>query len=109
MRYLALPRPFFMRYDVFTEEPDERGRNFIKIWDAVPYYVKPTLWNRWGPASWLKRLSGLPLPGDEGDKYHPGGYQTSNVGPRYFEGKGVSQMEETKAILGKGRTGGCPF
>ncbi|CRG91812.1 hypothetical protein PISL3812_08866 [Talaromyces islandicus] len=109
LRHLALPRPFFMRHDVFTEEPDEHGQNFIKIWEAVPYYVKPTLWNRWGPASWLKRLSGLPLPGDEGDKFHPGGYQTASIGPRYFEGKGISQMEETKAILRKGRTGGCPF
>lgn len=109
LRYLALPRPFFMRYDVFTEEPDEYGRHFVKVWEAFPYYVKPTLWNRWGPSAWLRRLYGLPLPGDDGDKYHPEGFQTSSLGPRYFEGKGINQMEKTKAILRKRRTGGCPF
>ncbi|KAH8699237.1 hypothetical protein BGW36DRAFT_340713 [Talaromyces proteolyticus] len=109
LRHLALPRPFFMRYDVFTERPNDQGRNFLKIWDAFPYYVKPTLWNRWGIGAWGRRLTGLPLPGDDGDKYCPQGYQSWSVGPRVFEGKGVSQMEETMATLRRNRKGGCPF
>ncbi|KUL87981.1 hypothetical protein ZTR_03962 [Talaromyces verruculosus] len=109
LRYVALPRPYFLRNDVFTHQPDENGRNYVKIWDAVPYYVKPTIWNRWGPAAWLKRLQGLPLPGDDGDKYFPQGYDTLDVGPRHFRGKGRAQMEEYRTQLLEERKGQCPF
>lgn len=109
LRYVALPRPYFLRNDVFTHQPDENGRNYVKIWDAVPYYVKPTIWNRWGPAAWLKRLQGLPLPGDDGDKYSPQGYDTLDVGPRHFRGKGRAQMEEYRTQLLEKRKGQCPF
>ncbi|KAJ5950355.1 uncharacterized protein N7479_008768 [Penicillium vulpinum] len=52
LRYLAPPRPYFMRFASFTEEPDQNGRFFLKKWDAAPYYVKPTFWNRWSPTAW---------------------------------------------------------
>lgn len=109
IRYLSPPRPYFLRYDVFTENPDENGRNFFQYWDIVPYYVKPTLWNRWGPAAWVRRVMGLPLPGDDGDRYYPRGYRTSEVGPRYFEGKGSAKMVEIKSVLARKRRGQCPF
>ncbi|KAF7166281.1 hypothetical protein CNMCM5623_000038 [Aspergillus felis] len=109
LRYLALPRPYFMRRDVFTEKPNEFGRHHLQVWDGMPYYVQPTLWNRWGPSAWVQRLMGLPLPGDEGDKYYPRGYYTPDVGPKYFEGKGRKTLEEIKEKLGEQRTGKSPF
>jgi hypothetical protein len=47
LRYLSPPRPDFLRYASFTEEPDENDRFFLTQWEAAPYYVKPTFWNRW--------------------------------------------------------------
>ncbi|KAF4157660.1 hypothetical protein CNMCM6069_005434 [Aspergillus lentulus] len=109
LRYLALPRPYFMRRDVFTEKPNEYGRHHVQVWNGMPYYVQPTLWNRWGPSAWVQRLMGLPLPGDEGDKFYPQGYHTPDVGPKYFEGKGRKTLEEIKESLSVQRTGESPF
>ncbi|KAJ5832670.1 hypothetical protein N7474_000981 [Penicillium riverlandense] len=88
LRYLAPPRPDFLRYSSFTEKADENNRFFLTQWEAAPYYVKPTFWNRWGPVAWLTWMLGRPLPGDEGDKYYPRGYTIQDIGPKYFEGKG---------------------
>ncbi|EAW07745.1 uncharacterized protein ACLA_024610 [Aspergillus clavatus NRRL 1] len=109
MRYLTLPRPYALRYTAFTEQMDEHNRVFITKWDAAPYYVKPTFWNRWGPTAWLTWALGKPLPGDMGDKYYPQGYHIADVGPKYFEGKGQKAMEKTMGELKVSRTGKCPF
>ncbi len=45
---LPPPRPKFVKYDVFTEEPDKNGRYFYKTYKGFPYYNKPTFWNRVG-------------------------------------------------------------
>lgn len=79
-------------------------------WDAAPYYVKPTLWNRWlSPTAWITRLLRLPVPGDEGDNYYPRGYDIADVGPRAFAGRGKDYIARQKEVLRKERTGGCPF
>ncbi|KAF4227247.1 hypothetical protein CNMCM6805_003279 [Aspergillus fumigatiaffinis] len=109
MLYLALPRPYFLRYQPYTERPDEHNRIFITHWDAAPYYVKPTFWNRWGPTAWLTWALGKPLPGDMGDKYYPQGYYTADVGPKYFEGKGRQTVEKITEELKVSRAGKCPF
>lgn len=109
LRYLALPRPNFMRYSSFTEEADEHNRFFLTEWEAAPYYVKPTFWNRWGPMAWLTWVMGRPLPGDDGQRYYPSGYNIEDVGPKYFEGKGKKTLEETMKEFEKYRTGKCPF
>lgn len=109
IRYLALPRPYFMRYDYFTEKADINGHYYLLIWDAAPYYVKPTIWNKWGPTAWLTWARGLPLPGDEGQKYYPGGYNIADLGPQAFEGKGKDYLEESMETLEEQRGGGCPF
>ncbi|KAL1955128.1 hypothetical protein VTO42DRAFT_8992 [Malbranchea cinnamomea] len=109
LRYLFLPRPYFMRFNRLTGGENDPGPHFIKEWEGAPYYVKPSLWKRWRPSSWYTWIRGRPLPGDEGDKYYPGGYYTENVGPKNFEGKGQAYMEQTKARLQRERTGGCPF
>ncbi|KAE8404993.1 67 kDa myosin-cross-reactive antigen family protein [Aspergillus pseudonomiae] len=88
LRYLSLPRPRFLRLDVFSDGSNEHGRHYVSTWSGAPYYVKPTLSNRWGLSAWFMRLLGLPLPGDEGEKYYPKGFDTAELGPKYFEGKG---------------------
>ncbi|KAK9558625.1 hypothetical protein V6Z88_004925 [Aspergillus fumigatus] len=98
-----------MRRDVFTEKPNEYGRHHVQVWNGMPYYVRPTLWNRWGPLAWVQRLMGLPLPGDDGDRFYPRGYYTPDVGPKYFEGKGRKSLEEIKEKLRMQRTGESPF
>ncbi|OJJ63493.1 hypothetical protein ASPSYDRAFT_83555 [Aspergillus sydowii CBS 593.65] len=109
MRYLALPRPYFLRHTTFTERQSVNERIFITQWDGAPYYVKPTIWNRWGPAAWYTWALGRPLPGDEGDKYYPDGYYIADVGPTKFEGKGRKNQLEGEEALKVSRTGGCPF
>jgi hypothetical protein len=98
-----------MRFSSFTEDADANERIFITKWDAAPYYVKPTFWNRWGPTAWVTWALGRPVPGDEGDKYYPTGYSIPDVGPKYFEGKGKKQLAETLEELKGYRTGKCPF
>lgn len=99
LRHLSLPRPYFLRQDVFNDEPNEEGRFHVRVWEGLPYYVQPTFWNRWGPGAWISRMIGMPVPGDEGDKYYPQGYDTQDLGPRYFEGKGRKTMQEIKNEL----------
>lgn len=109
MRYLTPPRPNYFRYTTFTDQPDEQGfLSFIR-WDAAPYYVKPTIWNRWGPTAWFTWIMGRPLPGDEGSKFHPEGYNIPDVGPSRFLGKGQQFQEKTMEGLRASRTGQCPF
>ncbi|OOQ82694.1 hypothetical protein PEBR_37948 [Penicillium brasilianum] len=109
LRYLSLPRPYFLRSISFTDEPDEHNRFFLTQWEAAPYYVKPTFWNRWGPTALLTRILGRPVPGDERDKYYPQGYSIQDVGPKYFEGKGRKAIDEAMEEFKEYRTGKCPF
>lgn len=109
LRYMALPRPELMRLDIFNQEPNEHGRNFLLRFEGAPFYVQPTIWNRWGPTAWVKRALGQPLPGDDGDKYYPQGYNTPDLGPKYFEGKGRKELEVIKENLRDQRLGQCPF
>ena len=52
---------------------------------------------------------GLPIPGDEGDKYSPGGYRIPEVGPRSMKGKGGDYASTVVEGLRTTRTGGCIF
>lgn len=98
-----------MRYHRVDDQPDAQGRRAFVKYDAQPYYVRSTLWNRWGPSAWVSRIMGLPLPGDDGDAYYPNGYSVPDVGPNTFVGKGAAAAEQTEARLRMERTGGCPF
>lgn len=108
LRYLSPPRPGIFRI-VELENASQDGRVALRVWEGAPYYVRPTLWRRWGPEALASRLLGLPLPGDEGDKYYPHGYTIPEVGPKIVAGKGAENAQETVAGLQKTRTGGCPF
>lgn len=111
LRYLCPPRPGFMPSYTFTVNPDQAtGAYHVTSWQAEPFYVKPTLWNRWlSPNAIGARLLGYPLPGDQGDKYRPGGYDLATMGPEAFEGKGREYQEEEMKILERERRGQCPF
>ena len=107
LRYFALPRLEWQRSKSLRKEEGPGGRRWIKEWSTTPHYVKPTLWNRWGPPGWYQLAIGAPRPGDEG--MLPEGFLRANVGPRAFSGKGMDFFEEEKQRLGQLRTGGCPF
>ena len=76
---------------------------------SYPWYVKPSLARRWGPRSWMTRLLGRKLPGDDGNKYAPEGYIFAEIGPKALKGKGIEEMGETRTRLASQRRGGCPF
>lgn len=105
LRHFALPRPSFLAAHHTSRHPTspESGRYTMSHYDNAPFYVEPTFWRRWGPGTWAMRAMGLPLPGDEGNRFCPQGYKISEVGPRGF-GKGVLEVER----VGEGRQG-CPF
>ena len=52
---------------------------------------------------------GLPVPGDEGDKYRPSGYKIPEVGPDSMRGKGADHMRASKERLVGERMKVCPF
>lgn len=52
---------------------------------------------------------GLPLPGDDGDRYSPGGYRIAEVGPTSMRGKGAEYARESFDRLERTRSSGCPF
>ncbi|KIV88347.1 hypothetical protein PV10_08038 [Exophiala mesophila] len=107
LRYLALPRPWFMEDTIMTEKPDKAGRRYIVTWDTKPVYVKPTLWNRWGPGALMSRVLGIAVPGDAGT--HPEGFVVDDVGPSVFVGKGRAEARETVKHLETKANIGCPF
>ncbi|KAL3446181.1 streptococcal 67 kDa myosin-cross-reactive antigen like family-domain-containing protein [Aspergillus insuetus] len=109
LSHLALPRANFQRIDIFTDKPNEYGRYYVNLYEAIPYYVKPTLWNRWGPGAWVSWAMGMPLPGDDDDRYYPRGFDLEDLGPKYFEGKGRKSVAEIREQLKKERRGQSPF
>ncbi|KAF2091255.1 hypothetical protein K490DRAFT_54148 [Saccharata proteae CBS 121410] len=46
----------------------------VPRWRIHPWYVAPSTKNRWGVGAWLTWWRGGVLPGDEGEKYEPGGF-----------------------------------
>jgi hypothetical protein len=107
LRYFALPRPRFMIKKMVTKIPDTNGRRYYVTWDTVPTYVKPTLWNRWGPGAMISWLMGMPLPGDH--NMYPEGFVVKDVGPKAFVGNGSKEAAATVQKLEKEPNVGCPF
>jgi hypothetical protein len=105
MRYLALPRVIPV---VYCEE-DRTGRLHHTDYLVEPWYMKPSMWNRWGPITWLTRALGGKVPGDDGERYMPNGFLFEDIGPMSKMGKGKDITTEWEDRLKKERTGGCPF
>ncbi|KAI0102693.1 hypothetical protein GGR51DRAFT_284199 [Nemania sp. FL0031] len=108
LRYLALPRFFELKR--LGEADPQTGRMHTAIqYGNFPYYIKPTLWNRWGPTAWAIWLYGGKVPGDNPEEYMPQGYLWTDIGPRNRMGLGVEEMEvDVKRLKARSR-GGCPF
>ena len=67
LRHFSLPRPDCLKYHFIDDTPDSPNASYnLHDYLTQPWYVKPTLWSRWGPGSWISRLLGFKLPGDEG-------------------------------------------
>ena len=98
-----------MRVRHTSDQPSKEGTYFFRLMDAAPWYIKPTMWNRFGPWAWVTRMMGLPLPGDEGGKYWPRGYKIQDVGPRFTRGSGGDFVKAEKEKVLKMRTRACPF
>jgi hypothetical protein len=108
VRHLMLPRLFpFNRH---ASAPGADGRMHIEpTYGNFPFYVKPTLWNRWGPEAWLIWLAGGKLPGDDAEYYLAKGFRPEDIGPRDRMGKGLREMEKDfDRMKGTGMQC-CPF
>ena len=105
LRYLYLPR--FQLHIRVTQKADANGRYHRTTWAAQPWYVKPTVENRWRWQAWKEWFSGRLLPGDK--EVQPEGYRHEEVGPARFEGKGIEEFAVEKERLMKMGPGGCPF
>jgi hypothetical protein len=109
MRYLALPRLIPLnRHAESTESKDTRV-NILFSYGNYPFYVKPTVWNRWGPEAWVVWLAGGKLPGDSPEEFMADGYTFPDLGPRNIMGKGIEAMDADIARMKKMGRGGCPF
>lgn len=111
IRYLLLPRPYWLRKRWFSSEPDKAtGKYHPARAIAHPWYIAPSVYSRWGPMAWITWLSGKPLPGDGGDKYEPEGYLLAEVGPSALKGKGGAEMKGERMRVEKlNMRVGCPF
>ncbi len=110
VRHLFWPRPNFLRKKYIPTGPDlDTGRYNALEYLSFPWYVEPTFARRWGPRSWLTRLVGRKLPGDDGNTYAPEGWTHLDLGPDRLKGKGCKYMaQEEERLVALGR-GGCPF
>jgi hypothetical protein len=78
-RWLMLPR--FKGRQLSPTKPNGNGLyNFPEYtFPTTPYYVAPTVWNRWGPLALIHRSRGIAVPGDE---YYGNGVRWESMGAR---------------------------
>ncbi|KAI1160020.1 hypothetical protein F5B18DRAFT_546716 [Nemania serpens] len=108
LRHLALPRFFELRR--LGDADPETGRMHSRIpYGNYPFYIKPTLWNRWGPKAWAVWMYGGKVPGDDPAEFMPQGYLWTDLGPKNRMGLGSEEMAADVKRLGATGRGGCPF
>lgn len=108
LHYMIPPRPYFLRYSILTEHADPKtGRFHMKEYDSEPWYVKPTLFTRYSPLSWIKWIMGRPYP--DGINYKPSGYKIFEIGPKKLENHGQKECSEIRDRLMNSDRGRCPF
>ena len=60
---------------------------------AQPYFVAPSIWNRWGPSAWWCWSLRLPLPGNS-QYFQPKGVNVPDLGPNLGKTATVQRAEE---------------
>jgi hypothetical protein len=105
--YLLPPRPYALRYEPLSVEPDANGRYFTDEYDNQPWYVKPTFFSRHSPLAYFRWAIGGPYP--DGKNYKPEGYKIFEIGPARLEGHGEKECQATLDKLMESNRGGCPF
>jgi hypothetical protein len=95
--------------DVSDKADTKTGRYYLKSYVALPYYVKPSIANRWSPEALLQWVLGFDVPGMKGNRYWPQGYLIKEVGPEEMINKGQDLMTEWEQKLTIERPSGCPF
>ena len=67
---------------------------------STPFYIAPTLWNRWGPTAILLRLRGLPVPGP---KYGSIGVKWESMGAKLrdatLQARSEAHVREEASLL----------
>ncbi|KAE8371885.1 hypothetical protein BDV26DRAFT_298391 [Aspergillus bertholletiae] len=111
LRYLSLPRPDFMTIKVLDAAPDASTERYtFNEWLDNPWYVKPTLLNRWGPKAWSVRLFGTGNVPTSNGPFRGEGYDMKSIGPPNMENKGQAEVEAIfEGFKGKSTPAGCPF
>jgi len=109
IRHLCLPRPYFLRYLLLSDPDKETGRIHLRSYQAEPWYVKPSPFTRTSLQAWLAWARGLPVPGDQGDRFQPQGFLHHEIGPRNMAGKGLSEFEKERDLFMTATRGGCPM
>ncbi|KAI1137356.1 hypothetical protein F5Y05DRAFT_389076 [Hypoxylon sp. FL0543] len=108
VRHLTLPR--FFEFKRLRDPDPKTGRMMQHVpYGNFPFYVQPTLWNRWGPVAWAIWLYGGKVPGDEPEKYMPQGYLISDIGPQNRMGQGTEEVEAGARKIRNSGWAGCPF
>ncbi|KAI1414190.1 hypothetical protein F5Y13DRAFT_159995 [Hypoxylon sp. FL1857] len=108
LRYLTLPR--FFEFKRLRDPDPKTGRMTQHVpYGNFPFYIQPTLWNRWGPVAWAIWLYGGKVPGDDPGEYMPQGYLFSDVGPKSRMGQGTDEAEADAKRIKNSGWAGCPF
>lgn len=106
LRHAALPRPQLLKVRSLSDRQNVHGRYNILYYEHAPYYIRPSWLERWSLQAWMVWARGRPLPGDEGEKYHPKGYKIMELGPKAALGRSAQSTDEVQRLLFKGA---CPF
>ncbi|KAI1459849.1 hypothetical protein F4805DRAFT_33536 [Annulohypoxylon moriforme] len=108
VRYLTLPR-FFEVKRLGPQDPKTGRMTQVIPYGNFPFYIKPTLWNRWNPLAWAVWMYGGKVPGDNPEEYMPDGYLFSDIGPRKRMGEGIKEAEADAERIRASGWSGCPF
>lgn len=108
VRYLMLPRLF--KVDYISDPDPQTGRVHSLHYLMEPWYIRVTLWTRWGPEALLVWATGGQIPGDGGAEMLPEGFLYTDLGPRAKMGKGIEDTERWEQVVKTSVSGSaCPF